>query len=73
MSLPFEKQWKSNKDLFWRVHFKENNFQLKKAKSYFKEAINLSKNEQSFLMLAKIFIKELNISAAIEILVKAVE
>jgi hypothetical protein len=46
---------------------------LKKAKQYFKEAITLSKNEQSFLMLAKLFIKEGNPSTAIEILQKANE
>lgn len=44
-----------------------------KAKQYFKEAITMSKNEQSFLMLAKIFIKEGNTNTAIEILQKANE
>lgn len=52
---------------FW--HLKQN----EKAKQYFKEAINLSKNEISFLMMAKIFINENNVDAAIEILVKAAE
>lgn len=44
-----------------------------KAKAYFKEAVNLNKNELSFQMLAKIFIKESNNTAAIEILTKAIE
>ena len=44
-----------------------------KAKQYFKEAITLSKNELSFLMLAKIFIKEGNSAAATEILSKSAE
>ncbi|CAF0853209.1 unnamed protein product [Brachionus calyciflorus] len=52
---------------YW--HLKQN----EKAKQYFKEAVNLSKNEVSFLMMAKIFIKENNIDAAIEILAKAAE
>ena len=46
---------------------------FKKAKQYFKEAINLSKNELSFLMIAKILIKENNSAGAIEILTKAAE
>ena len=44
-----------------------------KSKAYFKEAINISKHELSFHMLAKVFIKENNIQAAIEALTKAVE
>ena len=44
-----------------------------KAKEYFKEAINYSKNEQSFQMLAKILIKENNVSSAIDLLTKAIE
>ena len=48
-------------------------FVKSKAKQYFKEAINMSKNEVSFLMMAKISIKEGNNSAAIEILSKAAE
>jgi Bardet-Biedl syndrome 4 protein len=46
---------------------------LFQAKNYFKEAINISKHELSFHMLAKIFIKENNPQAAIETLTKAVE
>jgi Bardet-Biedl syndrome 4 protein len=52
---------------YWHLKNKE------KAKQYFKEAITMSKNEQSFLMLAKIFIKEGQINTAIEILQKASE
>lgn len=44
-----------------------------KAKLIFKDAIGLSRNESSFLMLAKIFLQESNIAAAIEILSKAAE
>ncbi len=46
---------------------------IEKAKQYFKEAINMSKNEHSFLMLAKLFIKEGNINTAIDVLSKANE
>ena len=48
-------------------HLKNN----EKAKLYFKEALNISKNELTFMMIAKIFIKESNNTAAIEILTKA--
>ena len=44
-----------------------------KAKQSFRDALNISKNELTFLMLAKIFIKEGNNNAAIEILSKAAE
>lgn len=50
-------------------HLKNND----KAKQSLREALNISKNELTFMMLAKIFIKEGNNSAAIEILSKASE